>query len=154
MRYEYASHASLLIIDSHPNSESSETLTPNKIGEITDRSRLAWMIILHQIRRPGFLVCGGTNCLEQYPRTIDWTILVCLSLQTVKFAIKVLSICGTHCCVRFLSRICSKVGDLLILYWTSQMLSLINLVAHLTIEHSPLQCCFVCHCTTCRLWCG
>ena len=150
---EYPSHASLLNIDSHPNSESSETLTPNKIGEIGNQGLLAWTIILHQIRRPGFL-CGGTNCLEEYPWTIDWPILVCLSLLAVMFAIKVLSICGTICCVRSLSRICSKVGELLI--WIElYKCCLWSIWQHIwQYEHSPLQCCFVCQCTTCHLWCG
>ena len=55
------------------------------------------------------------------------------SLLAVKFAIKVLSTCGTHWCIRSLSRICSNIGELLIWYWTAQLLSLINMAARLTI---------------------
>ena len=94
-----------------------------------------------------FCVCGRTNCFEQYPWTIEWPILVCLSLLAVKFALKVLCICGNHCCMRSLSRICSKDGELLMWYW--------SIWQHVwQYEHSPLQYCFVCQCTTCHLWCG
>ena len=125
---EYSSRASLLITDSHPNSESSEIPIPNKIGEITDRGRLAW--------------------------TIEWPMPVCLSLLAVKFSIKVRSRCGTRCCVRSLSRISSKVGYLLISYWLRKCCIWSIWQQVWQNEHSPLQWCFVCYCTICYLWSG
>ena len=42
------------------------------------------------------ILCGRTNCLEQSSWTIEWPILVWLSLLAVTFAIKVGIRCGTR----------------------------------------------------------